>query len=220
MPDKPHSRIAFNAHLEEIERLVMRQFGLVIEGVAGATTVLLADDTEAAKKIIARDEVIDDLEYQIEESVEQQLVLESPVARDFRFLMTVSRIVPELERSGDLAEHIAAEAARGFGRVLTPPLRGAVQDMGDICGSMWRRAADAFQGHDGDACDELDKVDDDLDALHRRFVDEAAEQLTGDHMASAALVGRFYERLGDHAVNIAGRVCYLATGRPQRERNT
>ena len=140
------------------------------------------------------------------------------MARDFRFLMTVSRIVPELERSGDLAEHIAAEAARGFGRELTPSLRGMVQDMGDICGSMWRRAADAFHTHDGEAGHELDGVDDELDALHRRFVDEAAEALTGEHMASAALVGRFYERLGDHAVNIAGRVCYLATGRPQRSR--
>jgi phosphate transport system protein len=219
MTDRPtHSRASFNAHLEEIERLVMRQFGLVIEGISGATAVLLADDAEAARAIVERDEVMDDLEYQIEETVEQQLLLESPVARDFRFLMTVSRIVPELERSGDLAEHIAAEASRGFGRELTPELRGMVQDMGDICGAMWRRSSDAFLGHDGEACDELDRTDDELDALHRRFVDTAAAELTGEHMASAALVGRFYERLGDHAVNIAGRVCYLATGRPQRKR--
>ncbi|HEX4901536.1 MAG TPA: PhoU domain-containing protein, partial [Acidimicrobiales bacterium] len=102
MSDQPtRARASFNAHLEEIERLVMRQFGLVIEGIAGATAVLLADDAAAAKAIVERDEVMDDLEYQIEETVEQQLLLESPVARDFRFLMTVSRIVPELERSGD-----------------------------------------------------------------------------------------------------------------------
>ena len=217
MPNQPHSRVSFNAHLEEIERLVMRQFGLVIEAIAGATAVLLADDTEAARALVERDEVMDDLEYEVEETVEQQLLLEAPVARDFRFLMTVSRIVPELERSADLAEHIAAEAALGFGRALTPSLRGMVQDMGDISGAMWRRCADAFQAHDGEACVELDRVDDDLDALHRRFVDGAAEQLTGERMASAALVGRFYERLGDHAVNIAGRVCYMATGRPQRK---
>jgi phosphate transport system protein len=219
MPDQSgHVRVSFSAHLEEIERLVMRQFGLVIEGIAGATTVLLADDAEAAKKLIARDEIIDDLEYEIEESVEHQLLLESPVARDFRFLMTVSRIVPELERSGDLAEHIAAEASRGFGRALTPPLRGAVQDMGDIAGAMWRRASDAFRDHDGTAGVELDEVDDELDAIHRRFVDEAAEQLSGEEVSSAALVGRYYERLGDHAVNIAKRITYLATGRPQRDR--
>jgi phosphate transport system protein len=219
MPE-PVARVNFSAHLDEIERLVVRQFGLVIEGVAGATTVLLNDDAAAAQQIIDRDEVIDDLEYQIEETVEQQLLLEAPVARDFRFLMTVSRIVPELERSGDLAEHIAAEAARGFGRALTPSLRGIVQDMGDICGTMWRRAADAFEAHDGDAFEALDRIDDELDDLHRRFVDEAAEHLAGEQMASATLVGRFYERLGDHAVNIAGRICYLATGHPQRERHT
>lgn len=217
MSDQPsHVRVNFSAHLEEIERLVMRQFGMVIEGIAGATTVLLADDAEAARRIIDRDEMIDDLEYQIEQSVEQQLLLESPVARDFRFLMTVSRIVPELERSGDLAEHVAAEAARGFGRALTPSLRGAVQDMGDIAGEMWRRCADAFRDHDGEAATELDRTDDKLDAIHRRFVDEAAEQLDREYVSSAALVGRYYERLGDHAVNIAGRICYLATGRRQQ----
>jgi phosphate uptake regulator len=76
MSDQPsHVRVSFSAHLEEIERLVMRQFGMVIEGIAGATTVLLADDAEAAKRLIARDEMIDDLEYQIEASVEQQLLL-------------------------------------------------------------------------------------------------------------------------------------------------
>jgi phosphate transport system protein len=213
-----HVRLSFSAQLEAIEGLVLRQFGLVIEGIAGATTVLLADDAEAARVLVARDEIIDDLEYQIEDTVEQQLLLESPVARDFRFLMTVSRIVPELERSGDLAEHIASQAARGFGRELTPSLRGAVQDMGDIAGSMWRRSSDAFRDHDGTAGEELDTVDDELDALHRRFVDEANEVLVGEAVASAALVGRYYERLGDHAVNIAKRVTYLATGRPQRDR--
>jgi len=218
MPDR-HIRTSFSEQLDEIERLVMRQFGLVIEGVAGATTVLLGDDREAARELVARDEVIDDLEYQIEESVEQQLLLESPVARDFRFLMTVSRIVPELERSGDLAEHIASEAARGFGQELTPTLRGAVQDMGDIAGSMWRMAADAFRDHDGDAGALLDRVDDELDELHRGFVAEAASVLSGTSVSSAALVGRYYERLGDHAVNIAKRVTYLATGRPQHDRS-
>jgi phosphate transport system protein len=217
MPDR-HVRASFSAQLEDIERLVMRQFGLVIEGIAGATTVLLGDDHEAARALIARDEIIDDLEYQIEETVEQQLLLEAPVARDFRFLMTVSRIVPELERSGDLAEHIAAEAARGFGRELTPSLRGSVQDMGDIAGTMWRRAADAFRDHDGEAGAELDVVDDELDVLHRGFVDEAASVLVGEAVSSAALVGRYYERLGDHAVNIARRITYLATGRPQHDR--
>ena len=214
MSEKPRElRASFGAQMADIERQVVQQFGLVIEGIAGATSVLLSDDHDGAQRIVARDEVIDDLEVRIETSVEQLLLLESPVAADFRFLMTVTRIVPELERSGDLAEHVAAEAARGFGRALTPGLRGLVQDMGDICGQMWRRAADAFESHDPTAGEELDGVDDRLDAIHRRFVDLAAEELGAD-AATAALVGRYYERLGDHAVNIARRIAYLAHGRP------
>ncbi len=212
--DEPSDiRHQFTTHLEAIDRLVRKQFDLVLEGIAGATSVLLADDRQAAERLVAGDAAIDDLEREIEVTVEQQMLLEAPVAADFRYLMTVTRIVPELERSGDLAGHIAAETARGFGQHLTPPLRGAVQDMGDLCVVMWRRAFDAFAEHDPGAADELDRIDDDLDRLHRRFVDEATEQVPAEWVVAATLVGRFYERLGDHAVNVSRRIRYLAIGR-------
>lgn len=214
MPDQPgHVRVSFSAHLEEIERLVMRQFGMVIEGIAGATTVLLADDAEAAKRLIARDEMIDDLEYQIEQSVEQQLLLESPVARDFRFLMTVSRIVPELERSGDLATHIAERAATGLGGRLTPTVRGQIEQMGAICVRMWQSASDAWAERDPHAAQAIDAMDDGLDALAEALLDElhAGEVALPDAMQTT-LLGRFYERLGDHAVHISERVSYLTPG--------
>src|SRR3546814_16399636 len=121
------------------------------------------------------------LEYQCEASVEQKLLLQSPVARDFRFLMTVSRIVPELERSGDLAEHVAAEAARGFGRALTPPLRGAVQDMGDIAGALWRTCADAFRDPDGESATALDRPADEPDAIPSTF-DRSEEASVGQEV--------------------------------------
>lgn len=208
-PTRP-TRTHFSDQLEEIRRLVARQFALVLEGVAGATTVLLGDDVAAAERIVARDEVIDELERRIETQVDQQLLLEAPVARDFRFLMAMSRVVPELERSGDLAEHVAAEAARGFGRNLTPGLRGLVQDMGDVVVQMWQRASDALEHPTDTIADELDAVDDRVDELHRRFVDDAAEELTGAALMSAGLVGRYYERLGDHAVNVSRRLGTLA----------
>ena len=97
---------------------------------------------------------------------------------------------------------VVTGGSRGIGEMIA---RGFVEAGADVF----------ISARKADACDATAA---ELDALHRRFVDEAAEALTGEHMASAALVGRFYERLGDHAVNIAGRVCYLATGRPQRSR--
>ena len=214
-PARPVRR-GFISTLDAVYEKVNRLFALVTERLVAATDSFLSADREEARSIADRDELIDTLEKEIEALVERTMLFQAPVASDFHRLLTALRIVPELERSGDLAEHVAAEAARGFGRALTPPLRGAVQDMGDIAGAMWRRCADAFRTQDGEAATELDRTDDELDAIHRRFVDEAAEQLTGEDVSSAALVGRYYERLGDHAVNIAGRICYLATGRPQR----
>lgn len=215
MPERQGAvRTAFAEHLAEIERLVDLVFGLMIEGVAGATHVLLTNDLEAAEALAARDQDIDDLEQRIEAIVEQVLLLESPVASDFRFLMTVVRIVPELERTADLAEHIAVETSHGFGAELTPALRGIAQDMGDSALDMWRRAFDAFRDRDASAAAELDEADDRLDNLRDRFVETAARELGTEWMSNAALIGRYFERIGDHAVNIARRVEYLAVGRP------
>ena len=88
-------------------------FGLVSEGLAGATEALLAGDRDAAKALVARDHLIDELYKDIEVLVQQHLALQSPMAADLRFLLCVLRMVPELERSGDLAEHIAQRAVRG-----------------------------------------------------------------------------------------------------------
>jgi phosphate transport system protein len=123
----------------------------------------------------------------------------------------VLRIVPELERSGDLAEHIASRAAKGLGSELTPPVRGLIERMGNLGVSMWRAAADAYADRDGNASQHIDELDDELDALH----DEMADLLENGALPlkpalEMALVARFYERLGDHALHISERIGYLA----------
>jgi phosphate transport system protein len=136
------------------------------------------------------------------------------MANDLRFLLCVLRMVPELERSGDLAEHIAQRAARGLASELTPRIRGIVQQMGRVGADMWRTAADAYVERDPDAADSLRERDDELDDLLVSMTAELASGSVSIPVAiEMALVGRFYERLGDHAVNLCERVRYLATGR-------
>jgi phosphate transport system protein len=135
------------------------------------------------------------------------------MAADLRFLLSVLRIVPELERSHDLAEHIARRATRGLAAELTPRIRGLIEQMGRIGVEMWRAVADAYIERDADAADKLNAQDDELDELH---VSLTAELVSGvlsvPVVVEMALVARFYERLGDHAVNIASRVKFLARG--------
>lgn len=191
----------------------MRLFALVSEGLAGATEALLAGDREAARALVERDEMLDSLYVDIESLVQRQFALQAPMAVDLRFLLSVLRIVPELERSGDLAEHIAQRAVRGLTGELTPRVRGLIEQMGRTGVEMWRASAEAYAERDGNAVARLREHDDELDDLHVSLIAELASgKLSIPVAIELALVGRFYERLGDHAVNIAARVRYLATG--------
>ena len=206
-------RHEFLRDLERINRQVVGLFALVGECVAGATDALLSGDREAAKVLVARDQMIDDTYRDIEELVQRQLSLQSPMARDLRFLLTVLRIVPELERSADLAEHIAQRAVRGLTPELTPRVRGLVDQMGRVAVEMWHAAADAYAERDADARERLNEQDDELDDLHVSLTAEISSgKLSIPVVIEMALIARFYERLGDHAVNVAGQVRYLATG--------
>jgi len=206
-------RQAFHRDLARIDKQVLGLFSLVSEGLAGATDALLAGDREAAKVLVARDELIDQTYRDIEELVQRQLTLQAPMASDLRFLLTVLRIVPELERSGDLAEHIAQRAVRGLTPELTPRVRGLIAEMGSVGVEMWRAAAVSYSERDGEAYDRLNERDDGLDDLHISLTAEISSGTLSIPVAiEVALVARFYERLGDHAVNVAGQVRYLATG--------
>jgi len=206
-------RREFHRDLQEIDEKVVQLFALVSEGLGAATDAFLTGDRDAAKKLMARDkEVVDSLYADIEGLVQHQFALQGPMARDLRFLLTVLRIVPELERSADLAEHIAQRAARGLANELTPRVRGLVEEMSRLGVEMWRSTTDAWV-ECVDASDAIDEEDDTLDDLH---VAITAELVSGSHSVPVALemalIARFYERLGDHAVNVANRIRYLAVG--------
>jgi phosphate transport system protein len=206
-------RRKFHQNLDEIDGKVIRLFALVSESVGAASDALLSGDTDAARELTEQDRLVDLLEVDLEQIAERELLMQTPMAGDMRYLVSVLRVVPELERSGDLAEHIAQRAVTGLALRLTPTVRGLLEQMGTVCVDLWRRAADAWAERDGDAAVSLDKADDQLDDLHDRLVAELekADIALADALQTT-LVARFYERLGDHAVHIAERVRYLADG--------
>jgi phosphate transport system protein len=194
--------------LAEIEDGVLRLYALVSEGLAAATEAFLADDRVAARALVARDRNIDSLESDVEDLVTRQLVaVPTPASDDIRVLVAILRIVPELERSGDLVEHIALRTPQGMSSRLTPLARGFVAEMGRVGADMWRAAADAYATRDPLAAERLRRLDDQLDDLHVRLSVELAESVTSTPVAiEMGLVARFLERLGDHAVNVTRRL--------------
>jgi phosphate transport system protein len=203
-------RKAFTGALEAIGDRVTRLFALVSESLAAATDAFLAGDREQAIAIAEHDAEIDQLEAEIESLIERTMLINAPVAGDFHRLVCALRIVPELERSGDLAEHIAARAKSGLGEQLPPSVRGLIQQLGDKVVAMWRTAADAFVEGDHTAGERLEQEDDEIDDLHRRLWEElVAAQVPTELAMEMALIARFYERLGDHAAHIAARLPQL-----------
>ncbi len=194
--------------LDQIDRKVMQLFALVGDSVSGATHALLAGDREAAKALADRDEVVDSLCHDIEELTLQQLTVAGITSpSQLRYLVTDIRMLPDLERNGDLAEHVARRAARGLGAELSARSRGLLERMGEVAVHMWRATTDAYAERQSSGWALVDDLDDEMDDLHVSLtVEVVAGTMPLPVAVELALLARFYERFGDHAVNLAQRV--------------
>jgi len=207
-------RQEFERELEAIEAKVIELFAMVAEDLPGATHALLSGNNDVIKALAEREQAIDALYLEIESMANREILLQAPVASDLRFLLSVVRIVPELERSHDLVMQIAARATHILSEDLSPRCRGLVEQMGNLASSMWREAVDSWYQRDRAAAAKLDERDDEMDELYASLTAElAAGRMSLPVTMEMTLVARFYERLGDHAVNIARRVVYLAGSR-------
>jgi phosphate transport system protein len=191
-----------------LDAQVLYLFALVGEGLAAATAAFLEGDRDAGNHLAANDQRVDDLQLQIEELVCNELTGERTLTRpELRHLLLVMQIVPELERSGDLVEHIAMRAAQGLAREISPHCRLLVEDMGGIATEMWQQAATAFREADSTAAVRLRIRDDEIDDLHVTLTSELSTVTLAVPVAiEMGLVARFFERLGDHAVNVSRRL--------------
>jgi len=209
-------RQEFQRELDAIEAKVIELFAMVSEDLDRATDALLSGDSEVVKVLAQREIAIDALYREIEELVNREIALQAPVASDLRFLLSVLRVVPELERSHDLVEHIARRADHILSGDLSARSRGLVERMGRLASGMWRQAADSWYQRDQSVAAVLKQRDEEMDELHSSLTAELASgRMTLPVTMEMTLVARFYERLGDHAVNIARRVIYLAGSHPQ-----
>jgi len=204
-------RQEFERELEAIETKVIEMFALLAEDLPRATQALLSGKNEILPVLAERERQVDELYPEIEELVNREIVLQAPVASDLRFLLSVLRIVPEIERSHDLIMHIASQSNHILGADMSPRTRGLVERMGNLVADMWRRTADAWYQRDRSVAQALTERDDDMDDLHASLVAELASgNMALPVTMEMTLVARDYKRLSAHAVNIARRVIYLA----------
>ena len=191
---------------EDIDARMAQLFALVSEALAGATHALLSGDSALGSVVVEGDQSVDELTADVELLVWKQIDDKSTTSAALRHLVGLLLILPELERSGDLAEHIAQRAVTNLGSEMSPLSRGIVQRMAEVALEMWRDAADAY-GDRAAQAEALEEADEEIDILHDRLTKEiAAESMPTAISAQVTLLARFYERLGDHAVNLARRI--------------
>ena len=221
------ARKSFQEALDELRIDVIRLAALTTEAIGAGTQAFLDADLTAAEQVIENDDDIDDLTHSIEDSCYQLLARQQPMATDLRTVVSVLRIVHELERSADLMVNVAKTTRRLYPHSLDPKLRGIIQRMGEQAGTQTRVALDAFADSDPSAAFALADMDDTVDDLTKslfRHILAGAGPGADDEgnvllAVQLALVGRHYERIADHAVTIGQRVGFMVTGEhpPRRD---
>lgn len=211
------TRKSFHAEIETISEQIVQLAASVTEEVSRATAALLNGDLFEAQKIIDDDDSVDAGAIEIEENCQRLLALQQPMAGDLRHILAAMWITAELERTGDLACNISKGTRRIFGTELPPRLRGLIAEMSDEAVRLTRLGVDAFTDSDAGLASALHDIDDRLDSLHRTFIQSIFEASVEPGFAvqpavQLALIARYYERIGDHAVNIGERVRYMVDG--------
>jgi phosphate transport system protein len=203
--------------LERIDHRIHQLYSLVSEALAGATDALLGGEPATGQRVVDSDRVIDDLTADLDRLVWGRIDQGSPEGPELRFLVGILLILPELERSADLAEHIAQRAVTNLGADMNPVTRGIFQRMSEVALDMWRVSGAAYAERRASGS-ELDEADEEMDHLHGRLTMEVASSgMPTPVAAQVTLLARFYERLGDHAVNLARRVESLVVSDPNNQ---
>lgn len=208
----------FHQELDDIRSGIARLGATIVELIPRVTDILLTQDLEGAEYVLRGDAEIDERAHDIEERALTLMALQAPVASDLRQVAACLKLAPEIERSADLCCNICKAARRVYGHDLDPKLRGLIQRMSDQATQEYKEVVEAYVANDAVRAAALRDMDDYLDDLHRLFIAQifeshAAGTIDLQVAVQMAVVARFYERLGDHAVNIGDRVLYIATGR-------
>lgn len=209
-------RKGYHEELEAVRNQITRMAAMVTEVIPRATDAFLNNDLQAAQRIIDDDDLLDMVSIDVDDMIQRLLALQQPMARDLRELVVALRLNSEIERSGDLACNIAKATRRLYGTAYPASIRGVITKMSVEAERMFRLAGEAYAERDAGLGAALDDIDDRLDELNVENV-EIIFGMTSDELAveaavQLALIGRFYERIGDHAVNVGERVQYIVTG--------
>ena len=210
----------FDSELESFRNHLIKMGEISIAQVQGAIKALVESDTDMAKKVIAADDELDDLEIRIDEDAMRYMSLRAPVASELRLVIVGMKASHDLERVGDEAVGIAKRAKRLAAEIPFKPYIDLPR-MASIAVEMLRDALDCFLDHDAEKAATIISRDQEVDDLNKQLYRELTSYMIEDqHTISRAIelmfISRSLERIADHATNIAEEMIYLVKGKDVR----
>jgi len=209
-------RNAFHDELDGIGTTLLQMAGLAKVAMNDATSALLTVDLAMAEKVIAADNVIDDIQHELDARTINLMARQQPVASDLRTLVTSLRMSADLERMGDLAHHVAKQARMRYPNSAVPEeLVPTITAMGLVADKLVDKLSSVMEHRDTVRALEIETDDDEMDKLHRDLISVLLSKDWSHGVETAidmTLLGRYYERFADHAVSIARRVYFSVTG--------
>jgi len=211
------TRSVFQDELDGISQSLVKLTEMVIISMSKATLATLNSDLKLAEEVIADDLKIDEFQHEIDNRIIEIIARQQPVASDLRALVTALRMGSDLERMGDLAEHVAKLARRRHPECAVPAeLIATVKAMGVAAEKITKKTGVVISTRDTEMALQVEKDDDVMDTLHRELIAILIEPIWAHGIETAidlTLLGRYYERFADHAVSVSRRVYFLVTGK-------
>ncbi|MFQ6228301.1 phosphate signaling complex protein PhoU [Nocardia sp. NPDC002869] len=209
-------RVIYNEQMADLAHLLGEMAGIAGSAMDRATQALLQADLSLAEQVIGEGDRIAEMIADAEEKSFALLALQAPVAGDLRQVVSAIQIVNDVNRMGTLALHVAKVARRRHpNHALPEAVNGYFAEMGRIAVSMGNSAQEVLESRDPERAAQLNQDDEAMDDLHRHLFTLLMDREWKYGVASAVdvtLLGRYYERFADHAVEIGRRVIFLVTG--------
>lgn len=215
------TRQTYQQELETLRRDLQKMGEVVAQAIHDAVQSLATQNVELAHKVMAGDDIVDDMQISIEDKCNLLIARQQPMARDLRIISTGLKITTDLERMGDHAYDIANITARLNNQPLIKPLVD-IPRMAVLVEKMLKDSLEAYTTMDVVLAEKVCRDDDAVDDLYEQVVRELLTYMMEDpktisQATQLIFVGRYLERIADHATNIAEWTIYLVTGQRLRK---
>ena len=222
MPDSVHVSTQFDEDLARLRTHVLHMGGLVETQIAASIEACISGEVDRVRAIVDTDRKINDLEKAIDDDCAHIIARRQPIASDLRLILGISKIVTDLERSGDEAKKIAKGVRRIYEAGQMPSQYGiGVRHIAEAALGMLRQALDAFARLDTEQALKVIQADANVDVEFKSIMRQLITHMMEDPRTITTSIdiiwiARAVERIGDHAKNVAEHVVFIVEGRDIR----